>query len=155
MKDEFQIRSGIGANPIPVDAVALDSEIKHHWIAVPSHVCRRRNVGLRDVVQVADQGRRNVTTCGTRAILDGARIFHDGELETSVARLCFLHQVQGRGVVVSIVRTVPINDHARDSAAEHVRDLCLYLCRIIGVVADIHVIAHPKPGHEVRINRCR
>ena len=54
---------------------------------------------------------------------------------------------------MSVIWTIPVDNHTCDSAAEHVRDLCLNLRRIIGVIANVHVVAHTEPGHEVRVNR--
>src|SRR5262249_22547408 len=57
-------------------------------------------------------------------------------------------------VVCDCALTVPIDDDAVDSPTDHVHYLALHLRRIVGGVADIHVVAKSKPGHEMRVDLC-
>lgn len=82
--------------------------------------------------------------------LDGSLIDHDGE---GKSRVCFSfghHQLGG--LVDAIVRTIPVDDHSVDAAADHVRDLTVNLAGIGGTVSDIHVVTAAKPQKQVSIN---
>ena len=66
-------------------------------------------------------------------------------------RLCFGHH-ELRCLVDAGVRTVPVDDHAFDSAADHVRNLTVDLRCVGGTVADVHVIRLPEPEQQVRVD---
>lgn len=55
-------------------------------------------------------------------------------------------------LVDSVVGTVPIDDYAIDAAADHVINLALYLGRIGGTIADIHVVGLSEPEEQVSVN---
>ena len=57
-----------------------------------------------------------------------------------------------RGVVLVVVRAVPVDDHAVDAAADHVGDLAVNLCGVGGAVADVHVVRPAKPHHHMGID---
>jgi len=82
--------------------------------------------------------------------LDCALVDHDGEGESGMI-LRFCHHKFG-GVVFAVVRTVPVNDHAVDTAADHVGDLLMNLSGIRGVVANVHVVRSSKPHHHVCVD---
>ena len=65
--------------------------------------------------------------------------------------LRFCHHKFG-GVVFAVVRTVPVNDHAVDAAADHVGDLLMNLPGIRGVVANVHVVRPTEPHHHMCID---
>lgn len=58
------------------------------------------------------------------------------------------------GIVNAVIWTIPINDDAIDPTADHVCNLAMNLVRVIGAVANIHVIRLPKPKQQVRIDFC-
>ena len=55
-----------------------------------------------------------------------------------------------RGLIDSVVRTVPVNHYSIDPAADHVRNLPLDLGRVTGTVSHIHVARSSEPQHQVR-----
>ena len=113
------------------------------------HVCRRRKIGLLNVLQLADQRLlRRATRAGIP--LDCALVDHDGEGEAGMT-LRFCHHKFG-GVVFAVVGTVPVNDHAVDAAADHVGDLLMNLPGVGGVVANVHVVRSSEPHHHVCID---
>lgn len=61
------------------------------------------------------------------------------------------HQL--RRVINAVVGAIPINDHAIDSPADHIRNLIVYLSCVIRVVADVHVIRAAEPEQKMRVNR--
>ena len=65
--------------------------------------------------------------------------------------LSFRHN-EFRGRVFVVIRTVPVDDHAVDSAADHVRDLIVNLAGVGGTVPDVHVVRSSEPHHQVGIN---
>jgi hypothetical protein len=77
---------------------------------------------------------------------------HDGEGETRV-QLSFCHD-KFRGLIDVVVRAIPIDDNAIDSAADHVRDLIVDLACVGGTVAYVYVIRSSEPQKQVRINLC-
>lgn len=68
-------------------------------------------------------------------------------------RLCFCHH-KFCGLIDAVVRAIPIDDDAIDSAADHVRDLIVDLACVGGTVAHIHVVRSSEPQKQVRINLC-
>jgi len=60
------------------------------------------------------------------------------------------HQL--RSLILKVVGTVPVDDHAINAAADHVINLTLDLRGIGGVVADIHVRRIAKPQEQVSID---
>jgi hypothetical protein len=76
--------------------------------------------------------------------LNGSGIDHDGE---SKARVILGFGLDEFGAFVNgIIRPVPVNDDAIDSAAHHVINLSLDLRWIIRAVANIHVAGAAEPG---------
>jgi len=57
-----------------------------------------------------------------------------------------------RGLVDGVTGAVPIDDHASDAAADHVRNLALDLRGIGRAIADIDVVTLAKPEHQVGVN---
>ena len=102
-----------------------------------------------DVLQLTDECllRR---AARTRVPLDCSLVDHDCKGEAWVVfGLC--HDQLG-SFVHRIVRAVPVENHAVDSAANHVVNLILHLLWVAGTVADIHVVRIAKPKHHVGIN---
>ena len=54
--------------------------------------------------------------------------------------------------VDAVVRAVPIDNHAVDSPADHVRDLIVDLRRICGTVANADVARPTKPQKQMSVN---
>ncbi len=79
----------------------------------------------------------------------------DRDRETEAGMVFRLGHDQLRGVVFAVVRTIPINDHAIDSAADHIGDLLVNLRRVVGTVPDVHVIRSTEPHHQVRVHLSR
>lgn len=118
-------------------------------MALLGHVCRGREISLLNVLQLADQ--RLLWRAARAGIpLDRPLVDHDGEREAGMT-LRFCHYEFG-GVVFAVVRTVPVNDHAVDAAADHIGDLLMNLSGVRGVVANAHVVRSSEPHHHVRIN---
>jgi hypothetical protein len=57
-----------------------------------------------------------------------------------------------RCLIDGVVASIPDHDNSVDASADHVRDLPLHLCRISGVVTDVHVFGLSEPEHQVGKN---
>ncbi len=114
-----------------------------------SHVGGRGKVLLLDILQLVDQRLLRVAA-RTGIPLNRALVDHDREAKAGVGfgfghdHLCCL--------VLEGIRTVPIDDHAINAAADHVGNLTVDLCRISGTVAHVHVVRLAKPQHQMRVD---
>jgi len=87
------------------------------------------------------------TAAGTRVVLDCTLIHHDRETEARM-RFRFCHD-GGRGLIHSIIRSIPVDNDSIDASADHVQNLFSDLLGIGRVIADIHVVRPAKPQHQV------
>jgi hypothetical protein len=65
--------------------------------------------------------------------------------------LGFGHDRQ-RSLINRVVGTVPVNDYAIDSPADHVVDLALDLPGVRGIVANIHMLGASEPKKQMGIH---
>ena len=56
------------------------------------------------------------------------------------------------GVIDGVSRAIPVDDHAVDTAADHVRNLAMDLIGVGGTIANIHVVQSSEPQQQMRIN---
>ena len=129
--------------------VQVNVEVRDQRPSLLSHVRRRWKVGLLDVLQITDQ-RLLRRAARTGIPLDCTLVDHDREREAGMG-FSFCHDEFG-GLVFVIVRTIPIDDHAIDSAADHVGDLSVNVRGVRGTVTDVHVVRASEPDHEVGID---
>lgn len=133
--------------------IQVHVELRQHGLTLKGHVGRRREVSFFDVLQIVHQSLlRRAARAGIP--FDGPLIDHDRESEARMSfSLC--HDLE-RGLIDGITRTVPIEDHAIDSAADHVINLVFHLCRTGRVVADIHMVRLAEPENHVGVDlSCR
>src|SRR6201988_1216426 len=135
---------------IPVDRVGkINVEIRDYWPPSDLHVCRRGEVRSFQVLQLIDQCLLRRTP-GARVPFDSTLIHHDRE---SKSRMLFgLVHDQLCGLIDEVVGTVPVDDDAVNAAADHVGDLAMNLRRIVGAVANVHVVGLSKPQQQVRVD---
>lgn len=55
-------------------------------------------------------------------------------------------------LIDAVVGTVPIENDAYDTAADHVRDLIMDLRRVGGTVTHVHVVRASEPEHHVGVD---
>ena len=114
---------------IPVHGVReVDVEIRNDRFALPSHVSVRRKIGLLDVLQLLNQSLLRRTT-GARIPLNRPLVDHDCEGESGMSLRLGHHQL-GR-MVNTVVGSIPINDDALNTAADHVGNLPMHLGGIV------------------------
>ena len=65
--------------------------------------------------------------------------------------LDFRHYRQRSLIGESVAKSIPVNDHPVDAAADHVRDLTMDLCWILRAVTDAHMARIAEPGHQMRV----
>jgi len=133
----------------PIDGIhPVDVEVGDHRPALNGHVCLRWEVGLLYILQLRDQCLlRRTPRAGIP--FDCALVHHDCERKTGVSfRLC--HDQFGC-LVDAVVRSVPVNDHTIDSAADHVGNLAMHLFPVGRTVTDIHVVRPSEPQQQVGI----
>lgn len=130
---------------VPVDRIGeINIEVCDHWPSRQGHVSLRGEVGLLHVLQLADENLLRRTT-GTGIPFNRTLVDHDRKGKARVSfRLCH-HQF--RGLVDAVVRSVPVDNHPVNSAADHIFDLPMDLLCVGRVVADIHVIRASEPQH--------
>jgi hypothetical protein len=113
---------------LPIDRIRLiDIEIRDDRLPLQSHIRLGREICLLDVLQLADQGLLRRTS-GARIPLDRALVDHDRERKARVSLGLCHHQL--RRLIDAVVRAVPVNDDAINSAADHVCDLTMNLSRV-------------------------
>jgi hypothetical protein len=126
-----------GVHCIPVDRVRrIDIEVGHDRPPCLGHIGRRGKVFLLNVLKLTDQRLlRRASLAGVP--LDRTLVNHDRKGE---ARMLFrLGHHQLHGLIRGTARTIPIDDHTIDAAADHVVDLPRDLAGIGRAVADVHV----------------
>jgi len=64
----------------------------------------------------------------------------------------FRHYRQRSLIAERVPKSVPVDDHTVNTAADHVRNLTVDLRGILGVVTDTHMARIAKPGHQMRIH---
>ena len=135
---------------IPVDRIRkINVEIRHDGLPLPGHVSRRRKIRLLNVLQLANE-RLFWRTTRTGIPFDGSLVDHDRKRKS---RMGFrFHHHQFRGLVNAVVRTVPVDNHSVDTAADHIGDLPMDLFRVGGAVSDIHVVRSAKPQQQMGVN---
>jgi hypothetical protein len=150
LKNEGWMGTGGRVHRIPVNSVVqVDIEIRDHRPSIDSHVCGRWHKGLLHVLHLFDE-RLLRRTASTGAQLYCAFIYHDGKGEAGML-FDFSHHRQSSFVAESVARSVPVDDHTIDAAADHVRDLAMDLRWILRVVAHVHVAGIAKPGHQMGV----
>lgn len=151
LEDQHRLRAHLRERGVPVYGRVrkVDVELSNYWLALHRHVGRRSEVGLFDVLQVIHQCLlRRATAAGIP--LDRSLVDHDREGETGMGfGLC--HDLQS-GLIQSIARSIPVEDHAIDAPVDHVVNLALNFGGIGGVVADVHVVRLAEPEDHVGIN---
>lgn len=150
-KNQRRLDAHVRQRCAPTDRwiIQVHVELSEHGLTLKGHVRRRREVGFLDVLQVAHQ-RLLRRAAGAGIPLDCPLIDHDRESEAGMS-FGLRHDLE-RGLIDGITRTVPIENHAIDSAADHVIDLILDLRRTGRVVADIHMARLPEPENHVGID---
>jgi hypothetical protein len=135
---------------VPVDRICqIDIEIRDYRRTLNAHVSGRCCVSCFNVLQLLDQCLLRRAS-RTRIPLDRTLVHHDGE---SKARMIFrLSHNQSSGLIDSVIRTVPINDHSVDPSADHVLDLAFDLCGVGRTIPNIHVIGLSEPKKQVRVH---
>ena len=135
---------------VPVEAeVQIQIEVGDNRFPIDSHVGGRGEVRILDVLDLLDE-RLLWITSRARIPLQCPLIHHDDECKTGVAlRLCHDQLCHG---ILKIPRAIPVHDHTVDSAADHVLDLAMDLCGIVGLVADVHRARSTKPKHEMGVD---
>jgi len=58
-------------------------------------------------------------------------------------------------LVDAVVRTVPVDDDAVDSPADHILNLPVDLRGICGAIANVHMVRSSEPHQQMCINLCR
>jgi hypothetical protein len=151
LKNEVWVSAGGRFHRVPVDGVVqVDIKIGDHGPSVDPHVCGRRYKGLFYVLHLFDQ-RLLRRTALTRTQLDGALVHHDGKSEAGML-FDFRHHRQRSLIGESVPKSVPVDNHALNTAADHVRNLTVDLRRILGVVTNAHMAWIAKPGHQMRVH---
>ena len=151
LKNEVRVSAGGRFHRIPVDGVMqVDVKIGDHGPSVDPHVCGRRYKGLFYVLHLFDE-RLLRRTALTRTQLDGAFIHHDGKSEAGML-FDFCHYRQRSLIGERVPKSIPVDDHALNTAADHVGNLTVNLRRILGVVTDTHMAWIAKPGHQMRVH---
>lgn len=137
LKEKKRMRAERGIHRVPVDRIRkIDVEVRDHGLSLAGHVRGRGKIRVLNVLQLIDQYLlRRAAWAGIPC--DGPLIDHNGKSETRMI-LGFSHDKLGC-LIGGTVRTVPINDYAIDTAADHVCDLAFDLCGIRRAVADIHM----------------
>ena len=151
LKNEIRVSAGSRFHGVPVDGVVqVNVKIRDHRPPVDSHVCRRRHKGLFYILHLFNQRLlRRTTLTGTQ--LYSAFIHHDGEREARML-FGFCHHRQRSLVGERVSKSVPVDDHAINAAADHVRNLTMDLRRILRAVPDVHMARIAKPGHQMRVH---
>ena len=150
LKEKDRLRGKSGGDSVPINGVGkVNVEIRDHRLSLVRQVRRRREVGLLDILQLADQSLLRRTS-GAGIPLDRALVDHNGEGEAGMS-LGFRHH-EFCGLIDAVVRAIPIDDHAIDSAADHIGNLPVNLRRIGGAVAHIHVVRPSEPKQQVSVD---
>ena len=134
----------------PVDGIhQIDIEIGHHRSPLLRHVGRRAKVCLFDVLKLTDQRLlRGASLAGI--YFDRALVDHDRKSEAGMFFRLRHHQL---GCLIRrSARTVPVDDHAVDAAADHVVDLAFHLAGVGRAVTDVHVVRASEPDHQVSVD---
>ena len=138
------------AHLIPVDRIGqVDVEIRDYRFPGQLHVRRRGKVSLFHVLQLACESLLRRTT-RTGIPLDRTLIDHDRECEAWMS-FGFRHHQLCR-LVDAVVRAVPVDDHAINPTADHVRDLPMDLLCIGRVVAHTHMVRTAEPQQQMGID---
>jgi len=150
LKDKSRLRTKRIVHGFPVDGVReVNVEVRDYWPTLHRHVRRRREISALDVLQLRDQRLlRGAPVAGVP--LDCALVHHDRKGEAAM-RLRLSHD-QLCGLVNAVVRAIPIDKNAIDSATDHVRDLAVDLRLVHGAIAHVHMVGLPEPKHEVGID---
>lgn len=152
LKQENRFVGQCRLHGVPINGVRIiDAEIRDDWLPLQSQIRRRREISLLEVLQVADECLLRCTA-GAGIPFDSALIDHDREGEAGMFFGFGHHQL--RSLVDAVSRTIPVDDHAIDAAADHICDLIVNLGSVDGVVADIHVVRAAEPQHEVGVDFC-
>lgn len=150
LENKYGLGGQGGAGSRPIYAIGeVNVEVGDYRPAFLFQICGRGKISLLDVLQLVDQ-RLLRRAAGARVPLDRSLVDHNGEGEAGMS-FGFCHY-QFRGLVDAIVRTIPIDDDAVDSAADHIGDLFVNLTGVRGTVTDIHVIRSSEPQQKVGIN---
>jgi hypothetical protein len=119
---------------VPVYEVGkINIEVCDHWSSRQSHVSRRGKVRLLDILQLADERLLRRTT-RTGIPFDRTLVDHDRKGKAGMSFR--LRHNQFRGLVDAVVGAVPVDNHAVNSAADHICDLPMDLFGVSRPVAD-------------------
>jgi len=134
----------------PIDSVGkIDVEICDHWLPLQLHVRGRREIGLFDILQLANESLLRRATAA-RIPFDCSLVDHDGKGEPGMG-LRFCHD-EPRGLIDAVARAIPIDHHAIDAAADHICNLAMNLCGVRRAVAHVHVVRLSKPEQQVSVD---
>lgn len=151
LKNEVRVSAGGRFHRIPVDCVVqVDVKIRDHRLAIDSHICGRRYKGLFYILHLFDE-RLLRSTALTRTQHYGAFVHHDGKSEARML-FDFRHYRQSSLIAERVPKSVPVDNHALNTAADHVRNLTVNLRRILRVVTNAHMAWITKPGHQMRVH---
>src|SRR6266568_7565442 len=70
-----------------------------------------------------------------------------GNAKLKILTFGFFHQENRTFVLGAGVWSIPVDDGARDAAADHVGDLSSHLLAVIGAVSDVAMVGVSKPRH--------
>jgi len=128
LEEENRLGRKRSARGGPVNGVReVNIEIGDDRLSLLSHVGRRGKISLLNVLQLAHQCFLRRTAC-TGIPLDRALVDHDREREAGMT-FRFRHD-EFRGVILAVIRPVPVDDYAVNSATDHVGDLLVNLTGI-------------------------
>ena len=150
LKKKDRLRRKSAGDSVPINGIGkVNVEIRDHRFSLMRQVRRRREVGLLDILQLADQSLlRRTARAGIP--LDRALVDHEGEGEAGMF-FGFRHD-ELCGLIDAVVRAIPIDDHAIDSAADHVCNLPLDLRWVGGAIAHVHMVRTSEPKQQVSVD---
>lgn len=134
----------------PVDGVVVvDIKIRNHRNPIFRHVRRRCEISLLHILQFVDQGLlRGASAAGVFR----NRPFVHGDRKSKSGMAFRGRHYELRCLIFGIVRSVPVDDHAINAAADHVVDLAVDLVRVGRTVAHVHMIRLSEPDHQVGVD---
>ena len=143
LKNEDRLVGKRSQHCVPINCVRrINIEVGDDRPPLQRHVRWRRKIFLLDVLHIADQGLLRCAA-GAGIPFDSALVHHDREREAGMLFRLRHHQL--RGLVDAVVRTIPVDHHAIDPAADHICDLVVNLGRARRAISHIHVVRAAEP----------